>query len=265
MLRPLADAAPIAVLVAVSLFGLAIGSFLNVVIARLPEHRSLWRPGSACPGCDAAIAWYDNVPVLSFLALRARCRACGMAISWRYPLVELLAGAAFLCAYMAFGPTGRFLAAAAFLAALIAITAIDLRLQIIPNAITLPGILVGVLANLGTGAVSWLDSIIGILIGGGVFIVIIVGYALVFHEEGMGLGDAKLGAMMGAFLGWKALLFSLFIGITVGGVLAILLLATGLRGRKDPVPFGPFLALGGAIGLFCGERVVAWYLSGFGG
>src|SRR5438034_798063 len=208
---------------------------------------------------------YDNLPLLSFALLRGRCRACGMAISWRYPLVEAVTGAAFLSAYAAFGPTARFVVAAALLAALIAITAIDLQLQIIPNAITLPGIVAGVLANLGTGAVSWRDAVIGVLVGGGVFVAIILGYALVFREEGMGLGDAKLGAMLGAFLGWRALFFSLFVAVTVGGVLAIVLLATGLRGRKDPIPFGPFLALGGATGLFWGEKVVAWYLSGFGG
>lgn len=260
VLRPLAEAEPIAMLVTMVLFGLATGSFLNVVIARLPERRSLWRPGSACPGCGAAIAWHDNIPVLSFLALRGRCRACGTAISWRYPVVELSAGAAFLSAYIAFGPTGRFLTAALLLSALIAITAIDLRLQLIPDAITLPGILVGVLANLGTGARPWLDSVAGILVGGGVFFVIIL-----VQPAGMGGGDMKLGAMLGAFLGWKVLLFSLFVAVTAGGALAIVLLATGLRGRKDPVPFGPFLALGGAMGLFWGERVVAWYVSGFGG
>src|SRR5207245_1917650 len=260
MLRALAEAAPAAALAAVCLLGLAIGSFLNVVIVRLPERRSLWRPPSACPGCGAPIAWYDNLPLLSFALLRGRCRACAMPISWRYPLVEAVTGAAFLSAYTVFAPTARFL-----LAALIAITAIDLQLQIIPNAITLPGIVAGVLANLGTGAVSWLEAVIGALLGGGVFVAIMLGYALLFREEGMGLGDAKLGAMLGAFLGWKVLLFSLFAAVTVGGVLAIVLLATGLRGRKDPIPFGPFLALGGATGLFWGEKVVAWYLSGFGG
>ena len=265
MLRALAEATPAVALGAVCLLGLVVGSFLNVVIARLPERRSLWRPRSACPRCGTPIAWYDNLPLLSFALLRGRCRACAMSISWRYPVVEALTGAAFLTAYAAFGPTARFVVAAALLAALIAITAIDLQLQIIPNAITLPGIVAGVLANLGTGAVSWRDAVIGVLVGGGVFVAIILGYALVFREEGMGLGDAKLGAMLGAFLGWWALFFSLFVAVTVGGVLAIVLLATGLRGRKDPIPFGPFLALGGATGLFWGEKVVAWYLSGFGG
>jgi len=237
--------------------GLVIGSFLNVVIARLPERRSLWRPGSACPACGAAIAWYDNIPMLSFLALRGRCRACDVAISWRYPAVELLTAAAFLGAWLAFGPTGRFVVASALLAALIAITVIDLEHQIIPDVITLPGIVAGVLIGMGTG--TWLDSLIGVLVGGGVFFVIIL-----VQPGGMGGGDMKLGGMLGAFLGWKVLLFSLFVAVTLGGALAIALLATGLRGRKDPIPFGPFLALGGATGLLWGEGVVTWYLRGFG-
>src|SRR5438876_88042 len=206
MLQALAEAAPAAALAAVCLLGLAIGSFLNVVIVRLPERRSLWRPPSACPGCGAPIAWYDNLPLLSFALLRGRCRACAMPISWRYPLVEAVTGAAFLSAYTVFGPTARFVVAAALLAALIAITAIDLQLQIIPNAITLPGIVAGVLANLGTGAVSWLEAVIGALLGGGVFVAIMLGYALLFREEGMGLGDAKLGAISAPSLvaSWRA-------------------------------------------------------------
>ena len=258
MEAPLVGAAPGAAHAAVLLFGLVIGSFLNVVIARLPERRSLWRPASACPACGAAIAWYDNVPVLSFLALRGRCRACAVAISSRYPAVELLTGVAFLGAWLAFGPTGRFVVAAALLATLIAIAAIDLEHQIIPDAITLPGILAGVLIGVGTGV--WLDALIGVAVGGGVFFAIIL-----IQPRGMGGGDMKLGAMLGAFLGWKVLLFALFVAVTLGGALAITLLATGLRGRKDPIPFGPFLALGGATGLLWGERVVAWYLRGFGG
>jgi leader peptidase (prepilin peptidase)/N-methyltransferase len=260
MVRALAEAAPAAALGAVCLLGLAIGSFLNVVIARLPEHRSLWRPGSTCPGCSAPIAWHDNVPLLSFALLRGRCRACAMRIAWRYPFVEATTSVAFLSAYTAFGPTPRFLVTAALLAALVAITAIDLQLQIIPNAITLPGIVAGVLANLGTGDVSWLDAVMGVLVGGGVFLAIVLAY-----PAGMGFGDVKLGAMLGAFLGWKIVLLAIFVAVVSGGLLAIALLVSGRRGRKDPIPFGPFLALGGAIGLFWGEKVVAWYLSGFGG
>ena len=258
------EAWPVGAAVTVGLLGLAVGSFLNVVILRLPEGRSLWRPASACPGCGTALAWHDNVPVLSFLALRGRCRTCGMAISWQYPLVEIVTAAVFLLAWLELGPSVDFVVAAVFLAALVAITGIDLRHRIIPDVISLPGILAGLVASLATQRVFWLDSVLGILVGGGVFLAIVIGYGLVTGTEGMGLGDAKLGAMLGAFLGWKALLFALFVSILLGGTVASALLAVGGVGRKDPIPFGPFLAFGGLAGLFWGERVVEWYLSGFG-
>jgi len=246
-------------MIVAGLLGLAIGSFLNVVITRLPAHRSLWGPRSACPGCGASIAWHDNIPVVSFLALRRRCRACGMSISWQYPLVEAVTALAFAAAWWAFGPGIDFLVATILLSALIAITAIDLRHQIIPDLITLPGVVAGVVANLATQRVPWLESLLGIAVGGGLFFVIILA-----SGGGMGGGDMKLGAMLGAFLGWKVVLFSVFVAVVLGGGLALGLLASGKRGRTDPIPFGPFLAAGGAIGLFLGERIVTWYLSGFG-
>jgi leader peptidase (prepilin peptidase)/N-methyltransferase len=248
---------PLGLLAAV-LLGLVVGSFLNVVISRLPEGRSLWAPRSACPRCGVPIAWYDNIPVVSFAVLRRRCRACGMPISWQYPTVEILTAVGFALSWRAFGPRAEFVTAAIVLSALIAITVIDLRHQIIPDLITLPGIVTGVVVNLASQRVPWLESILGIAVGGGLFFVIIVA-----SRGGMGGGDMKLGAMLGAFLGWKVVLFSVFVAVLLGGVLAIGLLASGRRGRKDPIPFGPFLAAGGAVGLFCGERIVAWYLSGF--
>jgi leader peptidase (prepilin peptidase) / N-methyltransferase len=250
-------------LLAAVALGLVIGSFLNVVIARVPHRRSLWRPGSACPGCGAAIAWHDNVPVLSFAALRGRCRACGIPIPWRYPLVEVATAVLFAVAYVVFGATADGAVAAVFLAALLVITVIDLEHQIIPDVISLPGILAGFVASLATGRVPWLDSLLGILIGGGIFWIIAEASVFFMGQEGMGGGDIKLGAMLGAFLGWKVVLLSIFLSVVVGGALALGLIASGLRGRKDPIPFGPFLAAGGAAGLLCGERVVQWYLSGF--
>ncbi len=249
----------------VIVLGLVIGSFLNVVIARLPEHRSLWRPRSACPACGTPIAWHDNIPVLSYAALRGHCRACSAAISWRYPVVEVVTALLFAAAYERFGPTGNFAVAAVLLAALVVITVIDLRLQIIPDAITLPGIVVGFVANLATQRVSWVDSAIGIVVGGGIFWAILEGSLLLTGREGMGGGDVKLGAMLGAFLGWKVALLSIFVAVLLGGVLALGLLASKTTGRKDPIPFGPFLATGGAAGLFWGERLVTWYMSAFAG
>ena len=257
-LQAVADAWPAGMLVAVVLFGLAIGSFLNVVIVRVPEGRSLWRPRSTCPGCSAQLAWHDNVPVLSFLWLRGRCRKCGMRISSRYPVVEGVTAATLAAAYLALGPTGDFIVAAVLLATLVVVTAIDLQHQLIPDVITLPGILVGLVANLAIGRVSWLDCVIGIALGGGLFLVIIL-----VSRGGMGGGDMKLGAMLGAFLGWKALLFALFAAIVLGGVVAVAVLVSGRRGRKDQIPFGPFLATGGAMALFWGERIIDWWLRGF--
>ena len=242
----------------VVLLGLVIGSFLNVVIARLPEGKSVWRPGSACPGCATPISWFDNIPVVSFLALRGRCRTCGMAISWQYPLVEATTGVAFGLAFLRFGPTPDFAAAAALLAALIAITAIDLAHQIIPDVITLPGILVGGLASLTSTRVDWIDSLIGIGVGGGLFLIIILA-----SRGGMGGGDMKLGAMLGAFLGWKIGLLAILLGVLAGGAVALCLLFAGRKGRKEAIPFGPFLALGGAVTMLWGERLLAWYLQHF--
>jgi leader peptidase (prepilin peptidase)/N-methyltransferase len=233
------------------------------VIARVPHRRSLWRPGSACPGCGAAIAWHDNVPLLSFAALRGRCRACGISIPWRYPLVEATTAILFALAYAAYGATVEGIVAAVFLATLLAITVIDLEHQIIPDVISLPGIVAGFVANLATARVPWLESLLGILIGGGIFWIIAEASVFFMGQEGMGGGDIKLGAMLGAFLGWKVVLLSIFLSVVVGGALALALMASGLRGRKDPIPFGPFLAAGGVAGLFCGERMVRWYLSGF--
>ena len=240
-------------------FGLLVGSFLNVVIARVPEGRSVWAPRSACPRCGALIAWYDNIPLVSFLLLRARCRGCRAGIPWGYPIVEAATGAAFTLAYVLFGPTPKFLVAAVLLGALIAITAIDLRHQIIPDVISLPGIVVGFVANsLLPGGVGWLDSLIGIAVGGGIFLVIIL-----VSGGGMGGGDMKLGAMLGAFLGWKLGLLALLLGVLAGGAVAVVLLLLGRKGRKEAIPFGPYLALGGAVALLWGDQVLTWYLSRF--
>lgn len=248
---------------AAALLGFAVGSFLNVVIARLPEQRSLVRPRSACPACGATIAWHDNVPLLSFMLLRGRCRACGIRIAWRYPLVEAITGALFAGSAAAFGPSVDFAIAAVFLAALVAITFIDLDHQIIPNAITYPGIVAGLTASLLSPRVSSLDAALGILVGGGIFLLIAEGSLRIMGQEGMGGGDVKLGAMLGAFLGWQAMLFTILLSVVGGGLVAAALIASGLKSRKDPIPFGPFLAGAGAAGFFWGEQAVRWYLAVF--
>jgi leader peptidase (prepilin peptidase)/N-methyltransferase len=248
-----------AALVPVVTFGLVIGSFLNVVIARLPQQRSLWAPRSACPQCGHPIAWYDNIPLISFAALRGRCRRCAIRIPWRYPLVEAATAVLFGMAWIVFaGDVRDFVVAAIFLAMLVAITVIDLRHQIIPDAITLPGVVAGVAASVATDRITWSESVVGTLLGGSLFLAVIV-----LSRGGMGGGDLKLGSMLGAFLGWHALLVALFVAVMLGGTCAVVLLASHRLARKDAIPFGPFLALGGAVALFWGDAIVRWYLGGF--
>jgi leader peptidase (prepilin peptidase) / N-methyltransferase len=242
------------VMVVVVVVGLVVGSFLNVVIVRVPERRSVWRPRSACPSCGGMIAWYDNIPVLSYATLRGRCRACRAIIPWRYPVIELTTAALFLAVYLRFGLGVESVAAATLCAALVAVTAIDLAHQVIPDVITLPGIMAGIFASLATGRITLTDSVLGIVVGGGIFFVIIL------TTGGMGGGDMKLGAMLGAFLGWKVTLVALFLAVITGGAFAMAILLLGRKGRKDPIPFGPFLAAGGTAALFWGERLVRWYL-----
>ncbi len=239
-------------------FGLFVGSFLNVVIARLPERRSIVTPRSACLHCGAPIPWRDNVPLLSFALLGGRCRHCRARISWRYPVVEAATGCLFALALWRHGLSLDLASALFLLAALVAVTGIDLDHQIIPDVITLPGIAVGLAWSLATGHPRWLDAIVGAAVGGGLFFLIIVA-----SGGGMGGGDMKLGAMLGAFLGWRLLLVGVMVSVLAGGVVAIALLALGRRGRKDAVPFGPFLALGGIVALLWGERILHWYLTAF--
>lgn len=246
-----------------ALFGLCIGSFLNVVVGRLPAGRSIVHPGSSCPRCGHPIAWYDNLPLLSFALLGARCRSCRDPISWRYPIVEVSCAVLFAMAYVQFGPSIQLASALVLLSLLVAITGIDFDHQIIPDLLTLPGVAVGWLLSLAPEGIGWKASALGVLVGAGVFLVIIVASSLALGQAGMGGGDVKLGAMLGAFLGWELVLLSILISVLVGGLLAGALLATGRKGRKDPIPFGPFLALGGAVSLFWGDAALAWYFAQF--
>jgi len=252
---PLIAAAPVIFFV-----GLCVGSFLNVVIARVPAGRSIVSPRSACPRCATPIAWYDNIPLLSFVLLRARCRKCKEPISWRYPVVELVTGLLSVWALAERGLTLDLIPALLLVTGLIVITGIDLDHQLIPDVISLPGIAVGLVASAATGRPGWLDSLIGILLGGGIFLLIIVA-----SRGGMGGGDMKMGAMLGAFLGWQMALVAILVAILAGGVLAIGVLALRRKGRKDALPFGPFLAFGGLVSLFRGEALLAWYLGTFAG
>ena len=241
-----------------ALTGALIGSFLNVVIVRLPQNESLVVPRSRCRACGTELHWFDNIPVLSFLALRGRCRTCGGAISWRYPIIEAVTSLLFaLSAWRSTSPAD-LLVAWLFLSALVAIAGIDLERQLIPDRITLPGIVVGFVTSFLGTRVSWLESLLGILVGGAILFAVIM-----LSGGGMGGGDMKLSAMMGAFLGYKLALLALLLAVILGGLVALGLLSTGIRRRKDPIPFGPFLATAATVAILWGEAVLTWYLRAF--
>jgi leader peptidase (prepilin peptidase)/N-methyltransferase len=239
--------------------GLIVGSFLNVCIYRLPKGESVIRPGSRCTVCGFSIAWYDNIPVLSFLLLGGRCRGCGGRISWRYPAVEALTGVLFLLATLRLGLGVRTIFLLTFLCGLVVVTFIDLDHQIIPHAVTLPGIPLGLIASAITRDPSPRDAAAGALVGAGLVYLVAVYAEVAFQRESMGGGDINLLAMIGAFLGWRQVFLSFFIAVAAGACLSLLLIATGVLSRKDRIPFGPFLALGAVVALFGGDDLINWY------
>jgi len=239
--------------------GLIVGSFLNVCIHRLPKGESVIRPGSRCTACGRSIRWYDNIPVISFLLLGGRCRGCGGRISWRYPAVEALTGVLFLLTMLRFGLGVRTIFLLAFLCGLVVVTFIDLDHQIIPHAVTLPGILLGLIASLITRDPSPRDAAAGALVGAGLVYLVAVYAEVAFQRESMGGGDINLLAMIGAFLGWRQVFLSFFLAVAAGACLSLLLIATGVLSRKDRIPFGPFLALGAVMALFVGDDLIDWY------
>ena len=245
-------------LVAAGLFGLCIGSFLNVVIYRLPLGQSLISPPSRCRNCGYSLRWFDNIPVVSWLVLRGRCRKCGVGVSWQYPLVEVITGALFvLVVWMT--PMGPLVASRLILVCiLIALFGIDLEHQILPNIITLPGIAIGLLFSLIT-APGLKDALIGVALGGGILYAIAYGYYLWRREEGMGMGDVKMLAMLGAFLGWKAVLVTLILASFSGAFIGVAMMSLQKGGMKYALPFGTFLALGALAAMFVGDPLVAWY------
>jgi leader peptidase (prepilin peptidase) / N-methyltransferase len=226
------------------LFGLVTGSFLNVVAWRWPREESIVFPGSHCPKCGKAISWYDNIPVLSWIFLGGKCRFCREKISARYPVIELLSGMLSVLCFWCFGPTRLFFIYYAFLAALFAASIIDLEHRLIPDEISIGGAVVGMgLAFLPGGKITPLPAVIGAVAGFLVLFVVAESYYLMTKREGMGLGDANLLAMIGAFLGWRSLPAVIFIGSAVGTVIGIFLIAAS-RDRLYKIPFGPFLSLG---------------------
>jgi leader peptidase (prepilin peptidase)/N-methyltransferase len=241
--------------------GLCIGSFLNVVIYRLPLGKSIVSPPSRCRNCDYLLKWYDNIPVISWLLLRGKCRKCRTGVSMQYPIVELITGALFVLVIW-LTPVGPLLATRLILVCiLIALFGIDLEHQILPNVITLPGIAIGLLLSL-IAPPGIKDALLGALLGGGILYAIAWGYYLWRREEGMGMGDVKMLAMIGAFLGWKAVLVTLVLSSFSGAFIGLGLMAAQRGSMKFALPFGTFLAIGALIAMFVGEPLIVWY-SGF--
>lgn len=240
--------------------GLIVGSFLNVCVYRLPRKESLLCPASHCPACGVPIRWYDNIPLVSFLLLMGNCRGCGSRIAWRYPAVEALTGLLFLLAVWRFGIGVRSVVLLVFLCALVVVTFVDLEHQIIPHAITLPGILLGLIGSLITLDPSPRDAAAGALIGAGLVYLFAVYAEIAFQRESIGGGDVNLLAMIGAFLGWRLMLVSFVLAVGASACLSLGLIATRILTRKDQIPFGPFLALGAVIALFADDRVIDWLL-----
>jgi len=236
------------------ILGLIIGSFLNVCIHRLPRNESLIAPSSRCPSCHHSVRWWDNIPVISFLILGGRCRDCGRPISWRYPVVELVSGIGYLLLVWRFGVGWQTVVYALLFSSLLVITFIDLDHQIIPDRITLPGMIVGLIASSLILPIGFLDALIGLLLGGALFYGVAVA-----SRGGMGGGDIKLIAMIGAFLGWKQALLTILIGALAGSVIGLFLMTFKGKSRKYPVPFGPFLSLGAVVSLFAGPAIWGWY------
>ncbi|HAP66403.1 MAG TPA: prepilin peptidase [Nitrospinae bacterium] len=238
------------------LFGAAIGSFSNVCIYRLPRKLSIVTPPSQCPSCGKGISPFDNIPIISFLILRGRCRYCQSPISWRYPIVELITGLIFLFLYLNFRISPQFFIYALLIISLIIIAFIDLEHKIIPDVITLPGIIIGLAISIAMPHITLINSIKGLLIGGGLF------YAIaILSRGGMGGGDIKLIAMVGSFLGWKNVLLTIFLGSFFGSIVGIVLIILKKKNRKDMVPFGPFLSLGAIVSIFFGRDLIYLWLT----
>jgi len=263
------------------ILGLVVGSFLNVVILRLPEGKSISRPRSHCRKCNRVIPWYDNVPILSYVLLGGRCRGCHKKISIRYPLVEALTGIVGLLMYYKFGLGTEWVIFFSFSAALIVLAFIDLDHRILPDAITLNGIWVGILANgylaqpsplavrllrtfgveaANSRVIALTASFVGAVIGGGLLWGVAEAYLRLRGIEGMGFGDVKMMAMVGAFLGAPLALLTIMIGSLLGSVIGLLYIRFAGKSRQYELPFGSFLAAAGIVVVLYGDGLVHWYV-----
>jgi len=246
--------------VLIFILGLIVGSFSNVCIYRIPRNESIIYPASHCPKCRSRIQPFDNIPLLSFILLKGRCRNCKTKISIQYPMVELLTGLIYLIIYLIYGLSVQTLIYIILSSALIIIAFIDLNQQILPDVISLPGIMVGFILSFFVPYISFINSALGVLVGGGIILVIGLAGSVIFKKEAMGGGDVKLAAMIGAFLGWRYIIISLFLGFLLGALVGIILILSKIKSREDTVPFGPFIVLGSFITLLWGEKIISCYI-----
>lgn len=244
---------------ALAWLGLAIGSFLNVCIYRVPRGGSVAYPASQCPHCAYRLRWYDNIPVLSYALLGGRCRQCRAPIAIRYPIVEIVTMVIFLLHLYLFGWTALMAVRTAFACVLIVLFAIDLEHQLLPNVITLPSMAVGLIASTLVPP-GLRDALLGALLGGGALWIIGEVYYRATGQDGMGGGDVKMLAMIGAFLGWKLVLVTLVFSSVAGSLVGVLVIAFRRGGMKYALPYGTFLAIGALVASLAGDRIVAWYL-----
>ncbi len=244
--------------IVIVIFGLIVGSFLNVCISRLPEGKSVVRPRSRCPSCGHPIRALDNIPVLSFIILKGRCRSCRERISLQYPIVEIASALFLLLAYRRFGLSLQFAGYGYFMLALLVIFGTDVKERVIPDRVTYPSIVIGLaFSALNREVVS---GLVGMAAGFGLLLVVAWFGRLLFRKEAMGGGDVKLAAMVGAFLGWRMLLVSLFLAFFTGAILGALIMLVRGRGKGSEVAFGPFIAFGAVVALFFGRTILEAYL-----
>lgn len=242
-----------------ALLGLVVGSFLNVVIHRLPRGISIVFPRSACTFCGGAVAARDNIPVLSFLLLRGKCRRCAAPISIRYPLVELATAGLFALSAWRFGFSWETVAALVFCSLLLCLALIDFDHYLLPDKLTLPGILAGLLVQPWLPRVDFVDAVLGVLLGAGALILIVNFWFWLRAEEGMGLGDVNMLAMVGAFLGWQGAAVTLTVATLAGALIGLAMIAARRMAASSRLPFGVFLSLGAAVALFLGDEIVGLY------
>jgi leader peptidase (prepilin peptidase)/N-methyltransferase len=245
------------------IIGLTLGSFVNVLIHRLPEKQSLIRPPSSCSACGKTIRFYDNIPLLSYFILRGKCRECDAPISWRYPVIEGLTALFIVGLYVKYGWSTQMITYSVLVVFLTAISVIDIDRGLILNRLILPGCILGIAFTLGLQVETWTSMMLGGLLGGLAVWLIAAGGKLLFRNDSLGMGDVKLLVLIGIYVGFPDVFLCLFFGIFIAGIFIIIGMALHKIRLGDTIPFGPFIALGSLAYLYWGETLLRWYLGRF--